>query len=165
MSQYYSSYSDWFTKVWILADLPYRFKPFDIFSAEQLVTMYNDGVSPKTVAKKMRYGLDKKVGSIVKIANTDLNSSLIRTKFKSEIVRTLFFIAMGYSFPNPWGIAARPIYPERTPLPIKDKNAGKEPREAIEKLINGSKYDGWIRQLLRDIKDGLVVKPSKKRTK
>ena len=173
--QAYTSYQEWFNKVWILANPPFRFRPFDIFSAEQLVDMYSKGISPKTVAKKMQIGMgirhstrlsstatDKIIKDLKDLSKkpsiTDFNSSLVRTKFKSELVRILYYIAIGMQGPHPWGIASRPQPPERLPLQVKDKTAGKYTRETLEKFINNPRWDSWIRQLLKEAKKELSVK-------
>jgi hypothetical protein len=153
----YSSYQEWFNKVWILADLPYRFKPFDIFTPEQLVNMYSNGESPKSVAKKMTKGLHRveKEGSEKKASlGENFNSDIVRKKFKSELVRTLYYLA-DPSGPHPWGMQNKVNPPFSLPLPINDKNAGKKNREAVEKVVNDSKFDSTIRQLLKLVRDEL----------
>ena len=91
-----------------------------------------------------------------KVAGTlDLNSQIARKKLRSEIVRILFYMAQGYGGPHPWGLLARPIYPEISPLPVKDKKAGKETREAIEELMKKGYWDQFIRILLRELKTKL----------
>jgi len=96
-------------------------------------------------AKKLR-----KVAGVL-----DLNSQIARKKLRSEIVRILYYLSTSYSGPHPWGLLARPIYPEVSPLPIKDKNAGKETREAIEELMKKGYWDQFIRILLREVKTKL----------
>lgn len=85
----------------------------------------------------------------------NLNSAVARKKLRSEIVRILYYLAAGYGGPHPWGMLARPIYPEVSPLPVKDKNAGKAMREMIESLMEQSYWDQFVRILLRELKTKL----------
>lgn len=111
--------------------------------------------------KELLEGLE----AINKIASgpLNLNSAIARRKLKSELVRILFYIANGYQGPHPWGLLARPIYPEISPLPVKDKNAGKEMRELVESLMDKSYWDQFVRILLRELKTKL--EDSAKKTK
>jgi hypothetical protein len=140
-----------------------RFTVIDFISEPELLDFYNNKVAPENVVKYIWRGtarranlqyISDKLRSISKEANyKDFNSSLTREKFKSEIVRILYYMYCGYnSTPHPWGLKNRPQFPERLPLPIIDKEVGKDVRKALENLINSSKWDSWIRQLLKAAK-------------
>ncbi len=109
------------------------------------------------------YHIATKIKKLAKIEKTsksrlDFNSAITRRKLRSEIVRILFYLYMGYEGPHPWGRVARPIYPETHPLPLRDKNAGKEVRESIEKIMDDSYFEQWIRVLLRTVKNKIEKK-------
>jgi len=110
--------------------------------------------------------IDKVVKELKSIAGgkniNDFNSATVRNKVKSEMVRILYYMAQNFEGPHPWGIASRLMPPRSLPLPLKDKNAGKHTREVLEKLINDSKWDSRIRQLLREAKDNLSKVPKSK---
>ena len=102
--------------------------------------------------RKVASGL-KEVASL-KTAKPKLNSlstDRARVKFKSELVRILYYIARGYEGPHPWGISGRPPYPERSPVPLKDSGAESELRESIEEFLADSQWDTVIRRMLREL--------------
>lgn len=166
------TYVDWLEKILQIVNLPFRLSIFDFYTAEELVKLYKQNKSPKEAAKRMQIGVgfnktgkvdkvDKIIKDLKDLANkspniNDFNSSLIRTKFKSEIVRILYYLIVGSQGPHLWGIQNRIQPPERSPLPLKDPNACKVTRETLEKLVNSSSWDSWIRQLLRAAKDELT---------
>lgn len=80
-----------------------------------------------------------------------LSTERARVKFKSELLRVLYYMAQGYSGPHPWGAAARPPYPEQSPLQLKDAGAETELRETIEKFLNDSRWDSTLGRLLREL--------------
>lgn len=80
-----------------------------------------------------------------------LNTERCRTKLKSDIGRLLYYMAVGYDGPHPWGSMARPPYPEFSPLVVKDIHAEKQTRETIEKFMNDPEWTQLIGRLLREL--------------
>ena len=177
------SFSDYLTQIETLLheNLPDKFTVKDFLSKAQLLSLYQSGTEPSDVLHKIWNGttdiptikkynrlspinkVTAKIHALVKEADSStLNSSLARDKLRSELVRILFYMHEGYNTVNPWGIKNRPQYPERTPISVVDKNAGKEVREALEKLMKDSKWDSLLRQLLKAVKELKIEKKVKK---
>lgn len=76
-------------------------------------------------------------------------------KFTSEMVRSVYYMSLGYVGPHPWGPLARPPYPEFSPLPVKDEEAEPELRKAIDKVISSSRWSVVLKRLLREIEKEL----------
>ncbi len=72
-------------------------------------------------------------------------------KFRSELQRILYYWIEGYDADHPWGIMARPPFPETIPLSIKDPKAGKETRDIIQDKLQEGRWSTNLRNLLREI--------------
>ncbi len=80
-----------------------------------------------------------------------LSSEKLRAKFKSELVRTLYYMLVGYKGPHPWGVSAKPAYPEYNNLPIRNRECGRHVREAMESLISSRDLDAICKKILAEV--------------
>jgi hypothetical protein len=63
------------------------------------------------------------------------NSSYRLDKLIDELTRTYYYTFRGYEGPHPWGLQARPPYPEYRPLPLKDPVGGSPYRTVIQEHL------------------------------
>lgn len=63
------------------------------------------------------------------------NSSSRLDKLMDEMLRTFYYSFRGYEGPHPWGLIARPPYPEYRPLKVKDETAGAPYRVVIQEHL------------------------------
>jgi hypothetical protein len=80
-----------------------------------------------------------------------LNTEQSKIKFRSELVRLLYYMAVGYNGPHPWGNSARPPFPEFSPLSLKDAGAEKQVRDTIEKMLSDPEWSFILSKLLREL--------------
>lgn len=80
-----------------------------------------------------------------------LSTEKFKAKFKSELIRTLYYMLVGYEGPHPWGVSAKPAYPEYSPLPVRNKACGKQAREAVESLISSRDFEVMCKKILADM--------------
>lgn len=80
-----------------------------------------------------------------------LSTEKLRAKFKSELIHTLYYMLVGYEGPHPWGVTAKPAYPEHNPLPLRNKECGKHVREAVEAVISSRDLDVICKKILAEM--------------
>jgi hypothetical protein len=93
-------------------------------------------------------GLHKKAS---KSKYNDIDTEKFKAKFKSELVRTLYYMLVGYAGPHPWGPSNRPAYPEYSPIAVTHPGYERKLRETIESMLSSPEWDKNIKKLLRDL--------------